>query len=143
MAPGGIEFRTSASGITPDQLDGGFFDGWASPLSPEEHLKLLRAAAHVALALDDDQVVGFVNALSDGVLTAYIPLLEVLPAHRGDGIGTELVRRLVAEIGPLYMIDVMCDADVFPFYGRLGFHQAGGGIVRNYDWRDHRAGTRS
>ncbi len=28
-------------------------------------------------------VVGFVNALSDGRLSAYIPLLEVLPDYRG------------------------------------------------------------
>lgn len=136
----GVEYLVSASGLTADQLAGGFFDGWATPLNADEHVKLLRAAAHVVLAVEDDQVVGFVNALSDGVLTAYIPLLEVLPAWRGQGIGSELVRRLLEEIGPLYMIDVMCDADVFPFYGQLGFQRSEGGVVRHHEWRSRAGG---
>lgn len=130
-----VAYVTSASGLTADQLVGGFFEGWATPLTADEHLELLRAATHVVLAIEDGQVVGFVNALSDGVLSAYIPLLEVLPPWRGRGIGGELVRRLLSEIGRLYMIDVMCDADVLPFYQRLGFQQASGGVLRHYDWR--------
>jgi hypothetical protein len=31
-------------------------------------------------------VVGFITAISDGVLTAYVPFLEVLPAHRRQGV---------------------------------------------------------
>ncbi|MGQ0433683.1 MAG: GNAT family N-acetyltransferase [Microthrixaceae bacterium] len=130
-----VAFVTSASGLTADQLVGRFFEGWAIPLTADEHLELLHAATHVGLAVEDGQVVGFVNALSDGVLSAYIPLLEVLPPWRGRGIGNELVRRLLTEIGRLYMIDVMCDADVVPFYERLGFQQASGGVLRHYDRR--------
>ena len=38
------------------------------------------------LARDDaGRVVGFVTAISDGVLSAYIPLLEVLPEYQGAG----------------------------------------------------------
>ncbi|MGQ0434523.1 MAG: GNAT family N-acetyltransferase [Microthrixaceae bacterium] len=130
-----VAYITSASGLTADQLVGGFFEGWATPLTADEHLELLHAATHVVLAIEDGQVVGFVNALSDGVLSAYIPLLEVLPPWRGQGIGNELVRQLLTEMGRLYMIDVMCDAEVFPFYERLGFQQASGGVLRHYDWR--------
>jgi GNAT superfamily N-acetyltransferase len=113
----------------------GFYEGWVAAPDADEHFRLLENSSHVVIALADDRVVGFVNALSDRVLAAYIPLLEVLPAYRGHGIGTELVERLMAEIGNLYMIDVMCDADVFPFYERLGFIAAGGGVVRNHGWR--------
>ena len=68
------------------------------------------------------------------MLAAYIPLLEVLPEHRGNGIGTELVRRLLATLDGLYMIDVMCDDEVRPFYERLGFARSTGAVMRNYDW---------
>jgi len=85
--------------------------------------------------VEHGQVVGFVTALSDGVLSAYLPLLEVLPAQRQRGVGTELVRRVLDKVGPRYMVDVMCDADVFAFYERLGFHPSTGGVLRNYDWR--------
>ncbi|MDY7104338.1 MAG: GNAT family N-acetyltransferase [Actinomycetota bacterium] len=133
-----IDYVTSPAGVNVAQLAGGFFEGWASPPTPEEHRLVLERASHVVLAVEDDSAVGFVNAISDGVLTAYVPLLEVLPGHRGRGIGSELVRRLLVEIGPLYMVDVMCDADVFPFYERLGFHRTGGAVLRNHAWRAQR-----
>lgn len=137
----GVEYVTSAAMLGPEQLAGGFFEDWATPLSVDEHHSLLRAATHVVVAVENGQVVGFVTALSDGVLSAYIPLLEVLPAWRRGGVGTELVRRVLIEIGPLYMVDVMCDTDVFAFYERLGFQPSTGGVVRNYDWRARLEGT--
>jgi ribosomal protein S18 acetylase RimI-like enzyme len=113
-------------------LEGGFFEGWTAPPTVSQHRDLLAASTHCILAIDGRQVVGFVNALSDGVLSAYIPLLEVLPHYRGAGIGTELVRRLLGEIGPLYMIDVMCDGDMLSFYERFGFRASTGGVIRNF-----------
>ena len=41
------------------------------------------------------------TAISDGVLSAFIPLLEVLPEWPGHGIGSELVRRMLAELDGL------------------------------------------
>jgi ribosomal protein S18 acetylase RimI-like enzyme len=90
------------------------------------HLRILRGSSVVVLAIDaaNGRVVGFVTALSDGVLAAYLPLLEVLSAYRGRGIGRELVRRALAELGDLYMVDVVCDPDVLPFYRSLGLRSA-------------------
>ena len=73
------------------------------------------------LALDGDAVVGFVTAISDGVVSAFIPLLEVLPEYQHRRIGTELVRRLLVQLDDLYMVDLCCDADLEPFYNALGF----------------------
>lgn len=131
-------YVTSVENLSPAAFGGGFFEGWASPPTPEEHLHLLSNSAHVSIALAGERVVGFANAMSDGVLAASIPLLEVLPEHRGQGIGTEVLRRLLEEIGRLYMIDVMCDADVLPFYERLGFLPTRGAALRNYEWRESR-----
>ncbi len=130
-----LTFTASVHGIDEAALTGGFFDGWASPPSLEEHLALLRGSRHVALALQDDHVVGFANALSDGILSAYIPLLEVLSPYRRQGTGSKLVGMLLDEIGELYMVDVMCDDDVVPFYEALGFQPAVGAVRRNYRWR--------
>ena len=128
-----IEYSDSLEGVEPPQLDG-FFVGWPSPPSPERHLELLRGSAAVVLARDGDAVVGFVTAISDGVLSASIPLLEVLPAYQGRGIGSELVRRLLAALDGLYMIDLSCDAELEPFYARLGFRPLERGMgIRNYE----------
>lgn len=70
-------------------------EGWSSPPSSQEHLDLRRNSSHVVIASDDGKVVGFATAISDGVLSAYIPLLEVLPAYQRRCIGTELMKRLL------------------------------------------------
>jgi GNAT superfamily N-acetyltransferase len=126
-----IEYTTSLDDVTPDQLEG-FFVGWPSPPSHGKHLELLEGSAHVVLAKDGARVVGFVTAISDGVLSAYVPLLEVLPEYQGHGIGTELVRRLLDRLANLYMVDVICDEDVVPFYERFGLQRLDAALgVRN------------
>ena len=129
-----IDYTDSVVAVTPNQLDG-FFVGWPSPPSPATHLRLLAGSDHVVLAVDREssRVVGFVTAISDGLLSAYIPLLEVLPTYRGRGIGTELMRRMLAKLRDLYMVDLLCDPELQPFYERLGMRPAAGMLVRNYD----------
>jgi len=51
--------------------------------------------------------------------SAFIPLLEVLPEHRREGIGSELVRRILAELQDFYMVDLVCDPELEPFYRRF------------------------
>lgn len=86
------------------------------------------------LAVDKStgQVVGFVNAISDGLLGAYIPLLEVLPEYQHKRIGTELVSRLLQELRHLNMVDLSCDDEVVAFYQRFGMHQVNGMIIRRF-----------
>lgn len=130
-----IRFSTSTEGLQPSDLDGGFFEGWPNPPTPVTHLAILRGSSHVALArhADSGQVVGFATAISDGVLSAFIPLLEVLPSYRGRGIGSDLVRHLLEEIGPLYAVDAICDPDLQPFYTHLGMRPGHGVMLRTYE----------
>jgi GNAT superfamily N-acetyltransferase len=129
-----IVYTGSLEGITADALRGGFFVGWPDPPSAETHLRLLRGSDHRVLAVDDEtgSVVGFVTAISDGLLCAYIPLLEVLPMHQGRGIGTELMRRMLDTLRGLYAVDLLCDPELQPFYACLGMRPATGMMVRNY-----------
>lgn len=130
----GIRYQDRLDGITATQLQG-FFVGWPQPPSPATHLRLLQGSQHVGLAVDEatTKVVGFITALSDGVLSAYIPHLEVLPAYQGRGIGSALVRQMLTHLRELYMIDLICDAELQPFYERLGMPPWSGMVVRNYD----------
>ncbi len=130
-----MRYRYGADTVVPEQLTGGFFEGWPSPPTPAVHLRILQGSRHVVVARpdDDDQVVGFVTAVGDGVLSAYIPLLEVLPAYRGRGVASELVRRLLAALDDLYMVDVVCDPELVPFYRRLGLQPLTAMARRRYD----------
>lgn len=129
-----MRYTTSLEGIIPDMLEG-FFVDWPNPPSPATHLQLLQQSYKVVLAVDDsaNQVVGFITAVSDGVLSAYLPLLEVLPAYQQQGIGGELVRTMLEELQDLYMIDLMCDQPLQAYYEKLGMFPASGMIVRNYN----------
>jgi ribosomal protein S18 acetylase RimI-like enzyme len=126
-----VTYQDDLAGVTEADL-GGFFEGWPSPPSVATHLRLLRSSSHVAIARDDDRVVGFATAISDGVLSAYIPLLEVLPSHRRQGVGCALVERLLARLTDIYMVDVVCDDGVVAFYERLGFVRGVSMMRRNY-----------
>ncbi|ANF98583.1 acetyltransferase [Paenibacillus bovis] len=112
----------------------GFFADWPKHPDEETHLELLKNSYQIVLAIDEQiqQVVGFITAISDGVLSAYIPLLEVLPEYQNQGIGSELIRRMLAELDGIYMIDLMCDRELQPYYSKQGLHLATGMVHRNY-----------
>ena len=128
-----IEYTTSPEDITPEMLSG-FFVGWPDPPSPETHLRILRNSCFIVLAIDRQasRIVGFINAVSDGILSAYIPLLEVLPSHQGQGIGSELAKRMLDQCAGLYMVDTTCDEQLRPFYTRCGMQTSTGMMIRNY-----------
>lgn len=129
-----MNYQTTVDDLTPEQLTE-FFDGWPNPPSPETHLKLLKNSSHVVVAIEPetDRVIGFITAVSDGVLSAYIPFLEVVPSYKGQGIGTELVKRMFAELRHLYMIDLACDDDLVAYYERFGMIRGNSMVFRNYD----------
>ena len=131
--PGGIRLQSDLENIGPEQLQG-FFEGW--PAAPSAHTlhRMLTASYRVSLAVDtrSGEVVGFIQAISDGVLTAFIPLLEVRPEFRGQGTGRALVLHLLAQLDHLYAVDLSCDDALVPFYERLGFVPGRAMIRRRY-----------
>lgn len=115
-----ITYLTDAGSVRADQVEG-FFVGWPSPPSAQKLVEVMDASYRRVWALDGDRAVGYINAISDGVLTAFLPWLEVLPEYQGRGIGTELVRRIVDQLDDMYSVDLACDDDVVGFYEHLGF----------------------
>ena len=129
-----ICYVDSIESVTAENLCG-FFVGWPNPPSPATHLEILRNSSLVVLAIDSEtgDVVGFITAISDGVLSAYIPLLEVLPGYQKQGIGVELTRRMLEKLKGLYMVDLLCDEELQSFYAKLGMKRAQGMFLRNYE----------
>lgn len=130
----GITYQSDVEGIKHDQVAEGFFQGWPNAPSPAVFMKLLRQSYAVEIAVDEGtgKVVGFIQAISDGVLSAYIPLLEVVPSYQGQGIGTQLLERMNKRLGDLYMIDLLCDEELQKFYERKGMRKASGMMIRHY-----------
>ena len=126
-----ITYTHKIDTLSPPQLRG-FFADWPEHPDPDTHLEILRSSYAVWLAIDQERCVGFINALSDSVFYAYIPLLEVLPEYQGQGIGTELVRRMLETLESMYAVDIVCDESVAPFYNAKGFSRCVGMAKRNY-----------
>lgn len=126
-----MKFSNDPLLLTNLNIDG-FFVGWPNPPSNETFKKILCKSQHVVLAIENEKLVGFINAISDETLSAYIPLLEVLPNYKGQGIGTELVERMKSELKNYYMIDISCDDDVVAFYEKLSFRKNNSMYLRNY-----------
>lgn len=128
-----IFYRDTLDQLQPQQLKG-FFVGWTSPLTPEQHFKVLKNSYKFLLAYDEEtqQIVGFINCLSDGIQSAFIPLLEVLPEYQGLGIGTQLMQKMLKSLEHINAIDLTCDEDMIPFYQRLDMLQSNSMVIRNY-----------
>ena len=129
-----VVYTDSAAGMTSELLQG-FFDEWPNPPTPATLLRILQSSDHIVLAREGEagRAVGFITAISDGISAAYIPHLEVIRSMQGQGIGSELARRMVTKLRSLYMVDLVCDPHLQPFYERLGFRPYSAMIIRNYD----------
>lgn len=130
-----IEYVVYTSSHDNVSFENGFFDGWPNPPDQVVHRRILQNSyrAYVAIDRETNRIVGFLNVISDGVLSAYIPLLEVVPAYKGRSIGTALVSKALDDLSGLYMIDLLCDTELSPFYERFGLRRAGGMCLRNYE----------
>lgn len=128
-----VIYKNNLEGISHEMLEGFFID-WPNPPSTETHLNILNNSNKIVIAIDTttNKAVGFITAISDGVISAYIPLLEVLPAYKNKGIGKELVQRMLQELDDIYMIDLCCNENLIPYYKKFGMMTATGMVKRNY-----------
>lgn len=112
-----------------------FFDGWPEKPSEEVLRKSIINADYVVLAIDRSQnrLVGYITALTDNVLSAYIPFLEVEKSYQEQGIGKTLVNKILEQLTHLYMIDLVCDEEIAGFYKEAGFQSWHAMIRRNYE----------
>jgi len=87
----------------------------------------LRGSALVVAARDEGKIVGTARVVWDGGYAALIKDVLVLPDYQGQGIGKEMMERLLAflrgklEPGYVIQIDLMAADGKEVFYEKLGF----------------------
>jgi len=99
---------------------------WADFLSitPEQLHKAMEQSYIVISAYENNKLVGPGRVVSDGIITAYICGVGVLPKYRCKGIGTEILNRL-----KLYCLErnihtqLVCKDDLVSYYSRMGFEK--------------------
>jgi len=94
---------------------------WGKGRSREKVQRTIEGSRRVlGLYLDGAQI-GFGRVVSDGVTVAYLADIYVLDAHRGRGLGVELVRELTSGAGADELHWLLHTADAQGLYAKLGF----------------------
>ena len=95
---------------------------WLSANYADRLVKALQNSETVISAWDGEKLVGLINAIDDGELTAYAHYLLVNPEYQKMGIGRELIERLKKKYeGYLYLILIAENKEVQHFYEKMGF----------------------
>lgn len=106
----------------PDALESLFLSvDWSSGQYPKRLVKAMKGSGTVISAWDEERLVGLINALDDGNMTAYVHYALVHPDYQGKGIGKhmlELIKESYEEFMTLVLISY---ANQKEFYKELGF----------------------
>ena len=96
--------------------------------------ELMASYFHISV-YDGEKLIGYIDTVSNGVTDAYIQDLMVHPDYQGKGIGTELMNRTIAYLKEkrIYMISVIFDEKLLPFYKRFGFFIMLSGQMQTYE----------
>jgi ribosomal protein S18 acetylase RimI-like enzyme len=100
-------------------------NGWSAAEKPQELLAALVGSHSLATAWDGDRLIGLGNAISDGHLVVYYPHLLVHPDYQGRGVGTRLMRMLMAKYQGYHQHMLVADGRAIEFYRKCGFERAG------------------
>lgn len=118
--------------IDPEQLQSLFRQtDWAGNRSIEGIQAMLKGTAIALGAWEDDRLIGFARTITDGRYRGLIDDVVVEKSRRGQGIGTELMQRLLkrlTEIG-IEEIFLRCGRGEVAFYHRHGFKTTQGIVM--------------
>lgn len=96
-------------------------------LTKEQAEKAIQGSLFTVVAFDDGQPVGMGRIVGDGAVICYIQDLIVIPDYQGNGVGQQIMERLIAYVKKLkltdteIMLDLMCAIGREEFYKKFGF----------------------
>lgn len=100
-------------------------NGWGRRVAdPLVFAELLHRSPICLVAVRDGHVIGFLRALSDGLFNSYISMVVVAEAHRGQGVGSRLVRTAMGDNPEMTWVLRAGRGGVSAFYRALGFNRS-------------------
>lgn len=110
-----------ASQITQLYRDAGWWD--LDGEAPELVQRIVAGSHCFLIACEGADIIGMGRGISDRISDAYIQDVTVRPSHRGRGIGTVIVARLVERLKAdgIGWIGLIAEGDSAEFYRRIGF----------------------
>jgi ribosomal protein S18 acetylase RimI-like enzyme len=81
----------------------------------------MQNSSSVFSAWDGQKLVGLINVLDDGIMTAYIHYLLIMPEYQHIGIGKELIEKVKAKYRSFLRIVLIAYSEESGFYEHCGF----------------------
>ena len=116
-----IQYKTTKN-FSENELKELFLSvNWSSGNYPEKLVIAMENSSSVFSAWDGEKLVGLINILDDGIMTAYAHYLLITPEYQHIGIGENLIK-LVAEKYKDYLRFILIAYDKeIGFYEHCGF----------------------
>ena len=117
-----IQYKTIKEFSEKDLKDLFLSVDWSSGNYPDKLVIAMRNSPTVCTAWDGDKLVGLINVLDDGIMTAYIHYLLVMPEYQHIGVGKKLVEMVLESYKNYLRIVLIAYNNGIDFYKRCGFN---------------------
>ena len=94
---------------------------WSSGNYPDKLVIAMKNSSSVFTAWDEDMLVGLINVLDDGIMTAYVHYLLIAPEYQHIGIGEKLIKLVTEKYKDYLRIIVIAYNKEIGFYNHCGF----------------------
>jgi predicted GNAT family N-acyltransferase len=102
---------------------------WAADRDREGVVAMLDGSDVVVGLEDDDRLVAFARALTDGEYRAFVYDVVVAEPRRGEGLGRRVVEELLAHPDlDVEAVDLYCQPELVEFYEQWGFSEDVGSL---------------
>ena len=104
---------------------------WVGDARVEKYQIILGNTYLRAACFHGDELVGYVDVVSDGIDDAYMRDLMVDPKHDRHGIASNLIAMITGRVkgSGIKMFSVLFEPHLAEFYSAAGFHVMGGGEI--------------
>lgn len=104
--------------------------GWASHLTADELRKAFETVPHLVAFYDLDKLIAIARSMDDNIWSANIDCVVVHPDYHNHGLGSNIVRELLKDIGHIKCISVSVNERMHSrLYINLGFNPINDGLL--------------
>lgn len=97
-------------------------NGWGHRIGSAEYFaQLIANSQRTAIAVKNEQIVGFARGITDGLSNGYLSMVVVCGQHRREGVGRALIEHVMGENSDITWVLRAGREGASEFFSSLGF----------------------